>query len=192
LRRVLETPKNAAALKGGTTKPAAKSRSPYGFRFLILRVILAGISLMPPPPALVALARAAAAAHKLDPALVCAVVEQESSWNPWAVRYEHAFLARYVEPLYNAGKISITEAYTRSISWGLMQLMGEVARELGCLTPSLAELCDPATGLEFGCRQLRAKFDGAGGDATRALLAWNGGANHDYPAEVLARVAHYK
>jgi hypothetical protein len=39
---------------------------------------------------------------------------------------------------------------------------------------------------------LRAKFDGAGGDPTRALLAWNGGANRDYPAEVLARVAHYK
>jgi len=143
-------------------------------------------------PALVALAHSAAAAHKLDPALVCAVVEQESSWNPWAVRYEPAFLARYVQPLYTAGKISLTEAYTRSISWGLMQLMGEVARELGCQTTSLAELCDPATGLDFGCRQLRAKFDGAGGDPTRALLAWNGGANRDYPAEVLARVAHYK
>jgi soluble lytic murein transglycosylase-like protein len=70
--------------------------------------------------------------------------------------------------------------------------MGEVARELGCQTASLAELCDPATGLEFGCRQLRAKLDAAGGDESRALLAWNGGANREYPAEVLARVAHYK
>ena len=138
------------------------------------------------------IAHAAAAAHKLDPALVCAVVEQESAWNPWAVRYEPDFLARYVAPLYNAGKISATEAYTRSISWGLMQLMGEVARELGCAAPSLAQLCDPATGLEFGCRQLRAKLDASTGDPTRALLAWNGGANQNYPAEVLARVARYK
>ncbi|MGB6431499.1 MAG: lytic transglycosylase domain-containing protein [Candidatus Acidiferrales bacterium] len=147
---------------------------------------------MSAPPALIALARVAAVAHKLDPPLVCAVVEQESAWNPWAVRYEPGFLARYIAPLYNAGKISATEAYTRSISWGLMQLMGQVARELGCEAASLAELCDPATGLEFGCRQLRAKFDAAAGDATRALLAWNGGANRDYPAEVLSRVAHYK
>ncbi|MGC1187232.1 MAG: lytic transglycosylase domain-containing protein [Candidatus Acidiferrales bacterium] len=147
---------------------------------------------MSPPPALIALAHSAAAAHKLDPALVCAVIEQESDWNTWAVRYEPGFLARYVAPIYNAGKINATEAYTRSISWGLMQLMGEVARELGCTAPSLAELCDPATGLEFGCRQLRAKFDAAGGDTSRALLAWNGGANRDYPSEVLARVSRYK
>jgi soluble lytic murein transglycosylase-like protein len=147
---------------------------------------------MPPTPALIALARATAVSHKLDPALVCAIVEQESGWNPWAVRYEPGFLARYVAPLYNAGKISVTETYARSISWGLMQLMGEVARELGCTAPSLAQLCDPATGLEFGCRQLSAKLDAAVGDTARALLAWNGGANRDYPAEVLARVAQYK
>ena len=147
---------------------------------------------MTPPPALLAAARAAAAAHSLDASLVCAVVEQESAWNPWAVRYEPGFLARYVAPLYSAGKISATEAYTRSMSWGLMQLMGEVARELGCAAESLAQLCEPTTGLEFGCRHLRAKLDAAGGNVTRALLAWNGGANANYPAEVLARVAHYK
>ena len=147
---------------------------------------------MPAPAQLVALARAAAAAHGLPPELVCAVVEQESAWNPWAVRYEPGFLARYVAPIYSAGKISATEAYTRSMSWGLMQLMGQVARELGCAAASLAQLCDPATGLEFGCRQLRAKLNAAGGDETRALLVWNGGANRDYPAEVLARVGNYK
>ncbi len=29
------------------------------------------------------------------------------------------------------------------------------------------------------------------GDTTRALLAWNGGANPAYPAQVLARKQHY-
>jgi hypothetical protein len=29
------------------------------------------------------------------------------------------------------------------------------------------------------------------GDVTRALLAWNGGANPAYPAQVLARKPHY-
>ncbi|MGO9642174.1 MAG: transglycosylase SLT domain-containing protein [Candidatus Acidiferrales bacterium] len=156
---------------------------------------------MPPSPQLVALARAAAAAHGLDPALVCAVVEQESAWNTWAVRYEPGFLSRYVAPLYTAGKIGATEAYTRAMSWGLMQVMGQVAREEGLpdATP-IPQLCDPAVGLEYGCRVLKTKFAAANPDASetpsdavtqRALLLWNGGANKSYPAQVLARLAHY-
>ncbi|PYV72926.1 MAG: hypothetical protein DMG96_24730, partial [Acidobacteria bacterium] len=41
-----------------------------------------------PSSQLLVLARKAACAQSLDPALVCAVVEQESGWNPWAMRYE--------------------------------------------------------------------------------------------------------
>jgi soluble lytic murein transglycosylase-like protein len=48
------------------------------------------------PSEIIELARTIAAAHTLDPALVCAVIEQESAWNPWAVRYEPGFLSRYV------------------------------------------------------------------------------------------------
>src|SRR6267142_5325096 len=51
-------------------------------------------------PEIIELARRIAAAHGLEPALVCAVIEQESAWNPWAVRYEPGFLSRYVAPLY--------------------------------------------------------------------------------------------
>jgi soluble lytic murein transglycosylase-like protein len=137
---------------------------------------------------LIALARAAAAAHSLDPALVCAVCEQESAWNPWAIRYEPGFLARYVAPLFTAGKISATEAYSRSFSWGLMQVMGQVAREHGFVDASLAELCDPDIGLDVGCRVLAHKLVAAGGSVERALQLWNGGANPDYAAQVLARL----
>jgi soluble lytic murein transglycosylase-like protein len=142
-------------------------------------------------PQIIALARRTAAAHGLEPALVCAVTEQESAWNPWAVRYEPAFLSRYVAPLYTAGKFSATEAYTRSMSWGLLQVMGQVARAAGFDKTSLAELCDPSTGIEWGCRLLAARFARAHGDAAAALLAWNGGANPDYPNEVLARMKNY-
>src|SRR6266550_1899123 len=103
-------------------------------------------------PEIIELARRIAAAHGLEPALVCAVIEQESAWNSWAVRCEPGFLSRYVAPLYTAGKLSATEAYSRSMSWGLMQVMGQVARESGFAEPSLAELCDPPVGLEWGCR----------------------------------------
>ncbi len=142
-------------------------------------------------PEIIDLARHIACERGLDPALVCAVIEQESAWNPWAVRYEPGFLSRYIAPLYTAGKLSPTEAYTRAMSWGLMQVMGQVAREFGFKEASLSELCDPATGIEFGCRILAARLARAKGEVPAALLAWNGGADENYPAEVLARKRNY-
>jgi soluble lytic murein transglycosylase-like protein len=143
------------------------------------------------PPEIIDLARQIALEHALDPALVCAVIEQESAWNPWAVRYEPSFLTRYVAPLYTAGKISATETYTRAMSWGLMQVMGQVAREFGFKETSLTELCDPATGVEFGCRILATRLAKAKGEVPAALQAWNGGSNDNYAAEVLARKRNY-
>lgn len=109
------------------------------------------------PADLLALARAAAARHSLDPALVCAVVEQESSWDAHAIRYEPAFRARYVAPL----ALPPTEEIARSISWGLLQVMGQVAREHGFRGKFLSALCDPATGLDIGCQVLAAKLAAA-------------------------------
>src|SRR5712692_5955899 len=97
------------------------------------------------PAQLVTLARPAAA-QSLDPALVCAVVEQESAWNPWAIRYEPLFFAKYVASLYTNNKVSASEAYARGFSWGLMQVMGQVARETGFDALFLSTLCDPEQG----------------------------------------------
>ena len=69
--------------------------------------------------------------------------------------------------------------------------MGQVAREAGFDSLFLAALCDPEQGLAIGCKVLRKKLDANASDVTRALLAWNGGANPAYPAQVLARKAHY-
>jgi soluble lytic murein transglycosylase-like protein len=143
------------------------------------------------PSQLVTLARKAAAGQSLDPALVCSVVEQESAWNPWAMRYEPAFFTKYVASLYTNNKVTASEAYARGFSWGLMQVMGQVAREAGFDALFLSALCDPEQGLSVGCKILRKKFDTMAGDTTRALLAWNGGANALYAAQVFARRAHY-
>lgn len=140
---------------------------------------------------LLTLARRTAAANGLDPAIVCAVVEQESAWNTFAMRYEPAFFAKYVASLYTNNKITASEAYARGFSWGLMQVMGQVARESGFDAPFLSAICDPQQGLSVGCKVLRKKFDAMAGDTTRALLAWNGGANSAYPVHVLARRPHY-
>src|SRR5262245_28623993 len=116
---------------------------------------------MTAPDRLLSLARTVAQAHGLASALVCAVVEQESSWNPCAVRYEPAFFARYVASLYTNNRVTATEAYARGFSWGLMQVMGQVARENGYTDHYLSGLCDPAAGIELGCRVLRKKLDSA-------------------------------
>jgi soluble lytic murein transglycosylase-like protein len=137
---------------------------------------------------MIAVAKEAARRHALAPEIVCAVCEQESSWNPWAMRYEPAFRQRYVAPL----GLPPTEEVARSMSWGLMQLMGETAREAGFNDKFLSSLTDPATGLEFGCIVLAEKFRRAAGDSSRALELWNGGANPDYAAQVLARTGKYQ
>lgn len=137
---------------------------------------------------LIALARAAAARHALDPALICAVIEQESAWDPHAMRYEPSFRLRYVSPL----GLAPTEEVARSISWGLMQVMGQVAREHGFNGKFLSALCTPDAGLEIGCAVLADKLGKAAGDLRRGLEFWNGGANPDYAAEVLAKVAKYQ
>src|SRR6266852_540219 len=119
------------------------------------------------PAQLIALARKAAGAQSLDPALVCAVIEQESAWNPWAMRYEPLFFAKYVAPLYTNNQISASEAYARGFSWGLMQVMGQVARENGFTAEFLSALCEPRQGIALGCVVLQRKLSAAAGDVTR-------------------------
>lgn len=142
-------------------------------------------------PSLISLVRGIAASRGVSPQLMCAVIEQESSWDPWAIRYEPAFMTKYVAPQYTAGKFSATEAYARAMSWGLAQIMGATARELGYAGVSLAELCDPKVGADWGVRDMKRCLDRAKGDEAKALLGWNGGRNVNYAAEVLARKANY-
>jgi soluble lytic murein transglycosylase-like protein len=140
------------------------------------------------PPELISLASEAATRHALDPALVCAVIEQESAWDAHAIRYEPGFRALYVSPL----RLPPSEEIARSISWGLMQVMGQVARENDFNGRFLSALCDPATGVEVGCRVLGAKLAAVSNDVSRGLQRWNGGANSAYATQVLARMDAYK
>lgn len=110
---------------------------------------------MTPEPSLLTIARDAASKNGLDPAIVCAVIEQESAWDCHAMRYEGAFRARYVAPL----GLPATEEIARSISWGLMQVMGQVAREHGFDGRFLSALCEPDAGVSMGCVVLAAKLE---------------------------------
>lgn len=137
------------------------------------------------PEVLQKLAKQVAEAHGLDPALVLAICRHESVNEPYAVRYEPGFYRRYVEPL----KLSDTEKTMRSTSFGLMQVMGQVAREFGFKGKYLTELCDPVTNLEYGCRKLVDCIKRSKGNTRLALLRFNGGGDPSYPDKVLQ---HYK
>lgn len=134
------------------------------------------------------IARALAEGMSLDPALVQAVCETESSWNPWAVRFEPGFYRRYVEKI---SGLSETEKQMRSTSFGLMQVMGQVAREQGYAPKYLTALCDPLDGIQQGCKKLKACLDKTA-DVRSALLRYNGGADPGYPDRVLANYDKYK
>jgi len=142
-------------------------------------------------------AEQAAAIHTLPIELVCAVCEQESgdrkpdglgkeSWQPWAIRAEPLFETKYVQPLH----LVPTEEWARSMSWGLMQIMGETARELGYKGP-IPQLMEPDIGIEWGCVKL-VKCLKEHGDLEKSLLAYNGGGDPEYGKKVMARMAKYK
>lgn len=121
----------------------------------------------------------AAQRHALPPKLVHAVVQKESSGNPWSTRYEPGFYTRYI-----AGKNVVhprppcsqsTEATLMATSFGLMQVMGATARDLGFDGTFLTALCDPFTGLEYGCRYLRSLIQRYGWDQRAGVAAYNAG-----------------
>lgn len=153
---------------------------------------------------MVALAKQFAVAHGLDPALVCAVCEQESGWNPWINRYEPAFETnpRYAANIQADAHILVhsvtyevtlaTEIKNRCMSWGLLQTLGQTAREFGAKCP-LPNLADPSYGLEWGTTILKHKIAVVGkGDVVVGLEEYNGGANLNYATEVQSRMGSYR
>jgi len=121
---------------------------------------------------------AAADAHHLPPGLVLAIVQVESNGRAAAVRYEPAFFGRYVE-----GKVHqvyapcsrVTEERLRAFSFGLMQIMGQTARDLGFKGVYLTELCAPEIGLDWGCRYLAKQVLRYSGNLEAATAAYNAG-----------------
>lgn len=116
--------------------------------------------------------------HALPMTLIQAVIRVESGGHPWAVRYEPAFFERYVKDQgfkVWAGCSRDTEERLRACSFGVMQIMGQTARELGFQSVFLTELCDPVIGLEWGCRYLLRQLQRYDGDRESAVAAYNAG-----------------
>lgn len=143
-----------------------------------------------------AMIRAECEKRKLpDFRVVCAIIEHESSWNPWAIKFE----PRTRDPIFpiNYAKINHitadTERTLQQYSFGLGQIMGYKARELG-YQRLLTELCDPHTAIYWTC-ELYAKLDAKYKTIEEKIAAYNEGSvrlndekkflNQDYVDSVL-------
>lgn len=157
-------------------------------------------------PELVATAKRIAVQAGLDPVLICAMVEQESAWDTYAIRpeSESGFMARYgsaYQKLVRASATAIDDKWIKFedvfyCSYGLLQTMYPVVietfRETAVLLKYPTQLCDPETGLGIGCRLFARYLNQRNGAVDAALLRWNGGGNPDYPSEVLSRLSRYR
>ena len=92
----------------------------------------------------------------LDETLLSAFIHVESSNNKWAYRFEPAF-KWVIDTDKHAKANGLSEASERNLqmsSFGLTQVMGGVARELG-LTGSIFQLLDEKTNLLFCSKLLK-------------------------------------
>jgi len=88
--------------------------------------------------------------YDLPPNLVFAICQIESSFNAWAFRYEPQYRYLVGDKL----TMTLTEQFGQKCSWGLMQVMGGVAREHGYLGP-FPRICLVDVGIDLGCKHLR-------------------------------------
>lgn len=98
--------------------------------------------------------------YGLDPRLVFAIVQVESSNRSNVARYEDHW-RWFVDTSEHAKRLGITNAtelQLQKFSYGLMQIMGGTARELG-YNGFLPELCVPQVGVRWGCIYLKKLID---------------------------------
>lgn len=138
----------------------------------------------------------------LDPLLVKAIVDVESGGNPFATRVEANWKYRFkADHFAKQNRTTVdTENVMQSMSWGLMQIMGTVARELGFTMP-MPMLCVPEIGLDYGMAKLKMLMNKYK-YADHAVAAYNAGSlvyskqgnlvNHGYVAKVLAKYGELK
>ena len=84
-----------------------------------------------------------------------------------------------------------TEFYLQRCSWGLTQVMGGTARELGW-QDWLTRLVEPRPNLDLGARYLALCRRRAGGGLEAALQGYNGGSNPHYADRVMTWAGRMK
>ena len=98
------------------------------------------------------LLKAEVPAYGLPWEAVYAFVMTESSGNEYAMRHEPQYKWLF------GHTHSPTERMGQMTSWGLMQVMGAVAREYG-FSGHFPALCDPKIGLQYGMKHLKKYYN---------------------------------
>ena len=131
--------------------------------------------------------------YQLNREIVAGLIAVESGGMWWRRRFEPAFFDRYIRdkelPLLPGyvqipHRDSMTEKIDRATSWGLMQIMGQTAREAG-FDKEMELLLFPKINVAFGAKKLKVCLTKENFDYEKALLRYNGGSNSKYPARVL-------
>lgn len=94
--------------------------------------------------------------NQIDWHWIAAIIQQESAWNCYAIRFEPSF-SYFYKPDEYAKKTKITlstEINAQKTSWGLGQIMGGLAREQG-LEESLARLVIPEINIGQICLRIK-------------------------------------
>lgn len=101
---------------------------------------------------LIKLARRECKIRKIDRKIISTIITIESSWRTESARYERYFTWIMDEEKFAKlhGINEATEIIFQKTSWGLMQVMGGTARDVG-YNGWLPNLCDPVIGVRVGC-----------------------------------------
>lgn len=96
-----------------------------------------------------------AANQGVDPKLADSIIQVESGWDPWAMRFEPNFTSFIDQAKFAAlnGITIETEKICQRSSWGLGQIMGQTARWLKYQGP-ISQLCEPETGILYCLKYL--------------------------------------
>lgn len=126
----------------------------------------------------------AAEVFRLDANLVRAICMVESSNNPNATRFEKHWRYFFNVRAYSE-KLQIPyeeEEKNQATSFGLMQCMGAVARELG-FTDKLDMLLVPDIGIYYGCKKLKKLFESSmcNGEEEKVVSSYNQGSPRKTP-----------
>jgi soluble lytic murein transglycosylase-like protein len=117
--------------------------------------------------------------HGIELELILAFIEVESSFYPFAFRFEPKWrVARTDDQIRQVALHNNLSESTERIelmsSFGVMQVMGEVARELG-YTGRLTDLFDPVYGIQYGCLKLKKCLEKYPNNQDDAIAAYNAG-----------------
>lgn len=113
--------------------------------------------------------------HCVDSKAIKAICVLESGMNLWVVRYEPDYIWTY-RPDYYAEKNNIslnTEMYLQKMSYGLMQIMGGLARSPYSFKDHLSKLLIPRLNLEIGIKHFKSLLEKYDWNYLDAVSAYN-------------------